>query len=365
MTLTRSDIVASAEELDQFSVDLQRLSVGALWANQQESAGQKPRPSIEPKPQAVPHVWHWHDLRPQALRAAQLVGTQQAERRVLQLRNPAIAERSATTNTLFAGIQIVMPGEVARAHRHTMAALRFIIESDGGYTNVNGEPIPMLPGDLVLTPNWAWHDHANDTGNPMIWLDGLDAPLVRMLEAAFQEEFPGGETQPLSAARGLSQIKYGAGALRPAWENEAVRHSPLMHYAWSETKQALDQLADIDAGTPHDGLIMEYTNPVSGGPVMPTIACFVQRLRPGERTQAHRHTAGAIYHVVEGRGSSIVGGKSLNWEDKDTFCVPNWTSHQHVNLSTTEPAYLFSFTDIPVLRSLDLLREEPLPGEWG
>jgi gentisate 1,2-dioxygenase len=365
MPLTRSDITASAEELDDFSRDLQQLSVSALWANQARAGDTAASPSkVEPKPQAVPFVWHWRDLRAQALRAAELVGTQQAERRVLQLRNPAITDRSATTNTLFAGIQIVMPGEVARAHRHSMSALRFIIESVGGYTNVNGEPISMLPGDLVLTPNWAWHDHANTSEKPMIWLDGLDAPLVRMLEATFQEEFSS-ETQPLSVVRGLSQMKYGSGALRPAWENEAARHSPLMHYSAVETQQTLDQLAEVDAGSPHDGVILEYTNPVNGGPVMPTIACFAQRLAPGQRTRAHRHTASVIYHVVGGRGCSIVGGQNLEWQAKDTFCVPNWTSHQHANLSESEPAYLFSFTDIPVLRSLDLLREEELPGEWG
>jgi gentisate 1,2-dioxygenase len=363
MTLTRSDITSSVEELEHFSQDLRQLSVAALWANQGAPRATTNEP-VEPKPQPVPHVWHWRDLRPQALRAGELVGTQQAERRVLQLLNPALLQRHATTNTLFAGIQIVMPGEVARAHRHSMSALRFIIESEGGYTNVNGEPIPMLPGDLVLTPNWAWHDHANTTDKPMIWLDGLDAPLVRMLEAGFQEEFPN-ETQPLSVARGLSQLKYGAGALRPAWEDEALRHSPLMHYRAADTRQTLDRLSEVDAGSPHDGVILEYTNPVTGGPVMPTIACFAQRLAPGQRTQAHRHTSSAVYHVVAGRGCSIVGGQNLEWETVDTFCVPNWTSHQHVNLSESEPAYLFSFTDIPVLRSLDLLREEPLPGEWG
>ena len=363
MTLTRSDITASVDALDQFSDELKQLSVAALWARQPAARSTTPG-SVEPKPRPVPHIWHWRDLRPQALRAAELVGTQQAERRVLQLLNPALLERGATTNTLFAGIQIVMPGEVARAHRHSMSALRFIIESEGGYTNVNGEPIPMLPGDLVLTPNWAWHDHANTTDKPMIWLDGLDSPLVRMLEAGFQEEFPD-ETQPLSVARGLSQLKYGAGALRPAWENEAARYSPLMHYTAADTQRTLDQLAEVDAGSPHDGVILEYTNPVTGGPVMPTIACFAQRLAPGQRTQAHRHTSSAVYHVVAGHGYSIIGGQSLEWDTQDTFCAPNWTSHQHVNLSDTQPAYLFSFTDIPVLRSLDLLREEPLPGEFG
>ncbi len=364
MVLARSDIVASADELQRFSTDLERLSVGALWASRETPPATERDLPIEPKPRAIPHVWHWTELRPQALRAAELVGTQQAERRVLQLRNPGISDRSATTNTLFAGIQIVMPGEVARAHRHTMAALRFIIESDGGYTNVNGEPIPMRPGDLVLTPNWSWHDHANDTTNPMIWLDGLDAPLVRLLESVFQEYFPD-ERQPLSIARGLSQRKFGGGALRPAFGEEAANHSPLMHYPWTSTRQTLLELSDQADGTPFDGVIMEYTNPVTGGAVMPTMACYIQLLKPGEKTHAHRHTSAAVYHVVEGRGYSIIGGHSLNWDEKDVFCVPGWTSHQHVNLSESEPAFLFSFTDIPTMRSLGLLREEPVPGEWG
>jgi gentisate 1,2-dioxygenase len=361
MTLTRSSIVASKEDLDRFSADLQGLSVSALWADQPARRADE---VVQPTAQAVGHVWHWNELRPQALRAAKLVGTQQAERRVLQLRNPAITERSATTNTLFAGIQIVMPGEVARAHRHTMSALRFIIESDGGYTNVNGEPIPMRPGDLVLTPNWSWHDHANDTDAPMIWLDGLDSPLVRMLESVFYEEFQD-ERQPLSVTRGLTESKYGTGPLRPAWEDVPAEHSPLMHYPWAATRQTLLDLGAVADGSPFDGIMMEYTNPATGGAVMPTMGCYIQMLKPGQRTQAHRHTASTVYHVVEGDGYSIVGGRSLDWQTKDVFCVPGWTTHQHVNASSSEPAFLFSYTDAPALKSLGLSREQPMPGEWG
>jgi gentisate 1,2-dioxygenase len=359
MALTRSDIEATTEELQRFYEELDAAGLGALWTSlpppNRDGTGK-----VEPKPHAVPFMWHWRDIRARALQAAALIGTEQAERRVLELRNPGITDRVATTNTLFAGIQIVMPGELARAHRHTLAALRFIIESDGGYTNVNGEAIPMLPGDLVLTPNWAWHDHANDTTRPMIWLDGLDAPLVRFLGAAFQEEYPE-ETQPLSEQRGLTQSKYGAAALRPAWDTHSARSSPLLHYPWVTTRQALQELDGLNQGSPHDGLIMEYTNPFDGGPVMPTLGCYVQMLRPGEHTQAHRHTSSAVYHVVEGKGCSTVGDDILDWEDKDVFAVPGWTGHHHVNLSDTDPAFLFSFTDVPVMRSLDLLREEPLP----
>ena len=157
----------------------------------------------------MPYVWHWRDLRPQAMRAAQLVGTEQAERRVLRLHNPELAGSSAS-NTLVANIQIVMPGEIARAHRHSPSALRLIIEGKGGYTVVNGARIPMSPGDLVLTPKWTWHDHANDTDAPMIWLDGLDTPLVRMLEAGFYEQYDG-EAQPIGASADPTSAKYGTG----------------------------------------------------------------------------------------------------------------------------------------------------------
>ncbi|MGH8734584.1 MAG: cupin domain-containing protein, partial [Burkholderiales bacterium] len=185
--LQRSNIVSSEEELHDFYEQLQAQHVTPAWI----SGGV----GVEPKSKAVPYVWHWCDLRPQAMRAAQLVGTEQAERRVLRLHNPEL-EGSSASNTLVANIQIVMPGEIARAHRHSPSALRFIIEGRGGYTVVNGARIPMFPGDLVLTPNWTWHDHANDTDAPMIWLDGLDTPLVRMLEAGFYEQY-GEEAQPV------------------------------------------------------------------------------------------------------------------------------------------------------------------------
>jgi gentisate 1,2-dioxygenase len=217
----------------------------------------------------------------------------------------------------------------------------------------------MLPGDLVLTPNWTWHDHANDTSQPMIWMDGLDAPLVMMMEAAFQEEYPD-ERQPLSVESGHSQTRFGAGGLRPVGAPVARPHSPLMHFPWSETKLALERFAAGGEPSAHDGAIMQYTNPVDGGPVMPTLDCYVQMLRPGERTSAHRHTSSAIYHVIEGQGRSIVGDQTLEWTEKDIFCVPNWTAHEHENTSATQPAFLFSFTDIPVLRAMDLLREEAI-----
>src|SRR5499427_9145231 len=342
--LQRSNIVSSEEELQAFYAQLRDQHVTPAWIGGGIS--------VEPRSKAVPYVWHWRDLRPQAMRAAALVGTEQAERRVLRLHNPEL-EGSSASNTLVANIQIVMPGEVARAHRHSGAALRFIIEGQGGYTVVNGERVPMFPGDLVLTPNWTWHDHANDTDGPMIWLDGLDTPLVRMLEAGFYEEYYK-ETQTIGEGASSSFARYGDGGLRPAWEAApATRYSPLWHYPMSQARAALERLAAEDSGSPFDGMILEYTNPLTGGSAMPTIACYIQLLHPGQHTQAHRHTCCTNYHVIEGSGHSIVGGQRLDWEDKDVFTIPTWTLHEHVNTGT-RPALLFSFSDAPVMKALDL-----------
>jgi gentisate 1,2-dioxygenase len=347
-TLKLSSIESSEEELQAYYAELRSQHITPAWTGGGIS--------FEPKSKAVPYVWHWRDLRPQAIRAAQLVGTEQAERRVLRLTNPGLPGLSAS-NTLLANIQIVMPGEIARAHRHSASALRFIIEGKGGYTVVNGDRIPMYPGDLVLTPNWTWHDHANDTDQPMIWLDGLDIPLLRMLEANFFEEY-NEQRQRVCEGADPSVAKYGSGGLKPAWDvAPATTYSPMWHYPMSQARAALERLAAETGGSPFDGVIFEYTNPATGGPTMPTIACYIQMLRPGQHTQAHRHVCCTNYHVVEGSGYSMVGGEKLLWEDKDMFTVPTWTFHEHVNTGA-RAAFLFSFTDAPVMKWLDLYREQ-------
>jgi len=324
--LELSDIQSSQEELQNYYTQLRTQHVMPAWLNEAVS--------VAPQSAALPHLWHWRDLRPQAIRAAELVGTAQAERRVLRLSNPKLT--GIASQTLVANIQIVMPGEIARAHRHSAAALRLIIEGKGGYTVVNGERVPMFPGDLVLTPNWSWHDHANDTDAPMIWLDGLDTPLVRLLEAGFFEEYPHDRQQ--------------VGAV--------VNGSPC-HYPMSEIRAALNREA-ADSGNAGQGTVLEYRNRATDGPVMPTISCHMQLLQPGEATRAWRRVCRTNYHVVEGAGYSDVGEKRLHWEDKDVFTVPTWTFCEHVNTSD-RPAFLFSFTDAPVMKALNLYREEMRP----
>jgi gentisate 1,2-dioxygenase len=324
--LELSDIQSSPEELESYYAELAATHVTPAWIGGGIS--------VEPQSAAVPYLWHWRDLRPQAMRAAELVGTAQAERRVLRLSNPNLG--GIASNTLVANIQIVMPGEIARAHRHSGAALRFIIEGEGGYTVVNGERLPMAPGDLVLTPNWSWHDHANDTAAPMIWLDGLDTPLVRMLEAGFYEEHP------------QDRQAFGMPVNASEW-----------HYPMSEMRARL-QRAAADSGAVGDGVTLEYRNRRTGGPVMPTIACHMLMLRPGEKTKARRDVSRTNYHVVEGGGHSVVGGERLDWDDKDVLTVPTWSFCEHVN-DSDRPAFLFSFSDAPVMQALGLYREETRP----
>jgi gentisate 1,2-dioxygenase len=195
----------------------------------------------------------------------------------------------------------------------------------------------MYPGDLVLTPNWSWHDHANDTDRPMMWLDGLDTPLVRMLEAGFYEEYER-ERQDIGAAVNASQWRY-----------------PM-----SEMRAALERLAAANPADAGESIILEYKNRFTGGPVMPTIACHMQLLRPGEKTRARRRVCRTNYHVVEGGGYSVVGGERLDWEDKDVFTAPTWTFCEHVNAGD-RPAFLFSFSDAPVMQALNLYRDETSP----
>jgi len=344
------DSPTRAEALELYYRELERYNTGALWTVLQALL------PPEPRPRAVPMLWRWTEMRPLVYRAGELIGTDEAERRVVMLLNPGLPGACAVTGTLYAGLQLILPGEIARSHRHTPAALRFIVEGHGAYTAVDGEQTLMNPGDLVLTPSWTWHDHGNETDEPMVWLDGLDLPLVGYLDASFFEEYPE-ERQPLTKPVGDSLRKYAAGTLTPTYERHLGAHSPLLNYTWERTRAALVDLAAQERGSPYDGIMLEYVNPRTGGPIMPTIGASIQLLPPGFATEAHRHTSSVIYHVVEGEGYSLVGEQRFDWGPKDVFCVPSWAAHQHVNTSTAAPAILFSFTDAPVLQAIGLYRE--------
>lgn len=313
----------------------------------------------EPQPEVQPFVWKWESLDALLQRAAELVDTSEgrAERRALSLLNPGLKGKYGTTHTLISGVQMILPGEVAYAHRHTPDALRFVIEGHGSYTTVEGEKIFVMPGDLVLTPSWLLHDHGNDSQEPVIWMDALDVPLVNLLDVSFFEQFKGLKQESKKPAED-SLKKYGSGTLSPTWQRPPSRKaSPLLVYRWEPTIQALRQLAQVDA-SPFDDVALEYRNPFTGGPVMGSISCDIQLLRPGVHTRAHRHTSSVVYFVVRGRGFSLIDDKRFDWKERDFLVLPNWTWHEHCNGSSAEEAILFSVQDRPVLDALGLYREE-------
>jgi gentisate 1,2-dioxygenase len=291
----------------------------------------------------------------------------EAERRVLLLNNPTVPPQRWTTHTISAAIQMVLPGEVAPSHRHTMAAIRFILEGHGAQTFVNGEPCAMRPGDLILTPAWCWHGHINETDGPMVWMDSLDVPLVRTLKAALFEEYPGepGELQPAEVPADSSISRYGGGQMRPVWEKWSNPVSPLLSYPWSESEQALRHLARLGECSPFDDIAFEFTNPSTGGSVLPTVGCWIQMLRPGIHTKAHRQNTVSVYHVFRGRGSTIIDGVQLDWQQGDFFALPPNCWHEHLNGSNSEEAVLFSTNDIPLYERINLYREDPYEEHGG
>jgi gentisate 1,2-dioxygenase len=339
------------EDLDLFYEEVKQVHGKPLW--QTEGTAKKPK--------TVPFLWRYADFRPLLFRAADIVPIEMAERRVLVMANPGITSDFQATATMLANLQIIKPGEIARSHRHTPSALRLVIEGTGAYTAVDGEKTYMDPGDFVTTPNWTWHDHGNESDQPMVWLDGLDVPFVQSIEASFYEQYPE-DRHPVVSPDDLSQRLFGSGSLKPTWVKHNKVHSPLLNYKFESTYAALKSMAEDSDGSPCDGVTVEYTNPVTGGPALATIACFAQILRPGERTKAHRHTGGTVYHVIQGKGYSIIGGVRFDWEAKDTFVAPSWIYHEHVGESES---VLFSFNDTAVLQPLGLYREEALEESGG
>ena len=313
--------VEDTPQLEEYYRALEGEDLGALWnvANEIEP--------WYPQPRSVPIIWKWKKVEPFVRRAPDLVSAEKAARRVVMLVNPGRKEWSAAVGLLYTGVQVMNPGEFTSAHRHQASALRFVMEGRGAYTVVDGERMTLDARDFVLTPNGTWHDHGVEAdGTQCIWQDGLDIPLMNSLDANFYEVHPKVVQTPAPLSR----------------ENWTKPYSPVFLYKWDGAYRDLKRHGNH-----------EYRNPLTGGPVMPTMGAALELVREGKKRQ---HTGSIVYQVATGRGWSEIAGKRFEWEEKDIFCVPSWAPYRH---GAHGEAVLFQFNDIPAMKALSLYRESP------
>lgn len=334
--------------------DMQGLHLSPLWESLHTLVPRQPAPDYEAA------LWRYQDILPLLARSGEVISAEEAVRRVLVLENPRMPGSASITTSLYAGLQLILPGEIAPAHRHTQSALRFIVQGKGAYTAVDGERTMMNPGDFILTPSWTWHDHGNPgiegVSEPVIWLDGLDIPLTRYFNGGFAENGDNA-VQPIARPEGRSLAAYGYN-MAPVRQQHARSSSPIFNYPYERSREALETLRrqqEIDAWV---GVKLRYVNPLNGGAPMPTIGACMQLLPGGLRGLPHRSTDGTVYSVVEGHGVATIGERRFEFAPRDTFVVPSWST---LALDAFDDVVLFSFSDRPVMQAIGLLREEFLP----
>ena len=310
--------------------------------------------TAEPKTTIAPYRWRYAEIRPHLLESAAVITAKEAERRVLVLENPNLTGQSKITRSLFGGLQIIMPGEVAPPHRHVQAALRFIIEGNGAYTTVDGERTIMQPGDFVITPSWTYHDHGNDTAGPMVWLDGLDMHMVNLFEASFREGGPSEDAIAPSKPELDSIYRYGQN-LVPVDHGHRRPTSPIFSYPYGRTRDALEAMRRAEDPSPWFGYKMRYINPLTGGDAIPTISTFMQLIPRGTCTRDYRATDSTVFVVVEGSGSTRIGSSTFDWSPRDIVVVPSWVPYAHT--AESGDAVLFSYSDRGVQEMLGYWRE--------
>ena len=315
----------------------------------------------QPSPQMVPYLWDFDALKKFVLESGGLLTAEEAERRVLVLENPTLRGKSLITDVLYGGWQLILPGELAPAHRHSQSALRYVLDGEGAYTAVHGEKTTMKPGDFVITPAWTWHDHGNDSDKPMIWLDVLDVSIVAHFRGQFREDWDEARF-PVSRPEGDALARYGSGLMPIEYKGlaDSPLTSPVFNYPYDRTREVMYRLSRTSEADPHHGFKLRYVNPVDGGWAMPTIATWMQWLPKGMSTQPWQCTDGLGFVCREGHGETRVampdGSQTvLKWKANDTFVVPGWAKHTH---HASDEAVLFGFSDRSAQEKLGLWREK-------
>lgn len=308
----------------------------------------------EPRNKTKTHVWKFEDTRPLLLEAGELLTAQEAERRVLVFENPAFEGTSRINSTLYAGMQLILPGETAPAHRHVAGALRFILESDKGYTTVNGERAEMKRGDVVITPGGTWHDHGHEGEGPCIWIDALDVPMVNFFEAGFSEELEE-DQQVITKKNGHSLAEYGSGMVPLDPVSPFGLNSPVFSYPYDRAREALFALTESVEADPYHGYALRYANPLNGGWVMPMISAWLTRLTKDFQTAPYRSTDNQALVVSEGSVTIEIGSETYVLSQNDIIALPGWTWR---TIKASEEAVLFFFSDRSAQEKLGIWKEQ-------
>lgn len=344
-----SDLGTLAELPLDYRQSLEAANLLPLWPSLRNLL-----PEGIPIRRTAPTLWRYADIRPLLLRAGELTPIEKAERRVLVLANPGLGLDSIrATPTIYLGMQLILPGEMAPNHRHSPSAIRFVVEGQGGYTVVEGEKLPMERGDLILTPPQLWHEHGHDGAEPVIWLDALDLPLIYDMETSYRTD---GAWEPPANQLDSSQTHYRRAGLLPygALDRRAADY-PLLRFPWQEVQAALRDFAG--ACGPGEPVRLAYVNPETGAECMATMGFSALMLRPGETLTMTRRSASAVVHVIEGAGEANVDGAAVDWSPADTFAIPTHADVAIRNRSDRAPAFLFLIDDAPLQRRLGIYEE--------
>lgn len=359
MTQSRSDAPADAmqpedtPELRELYAGFEREHIRPLWTQRGDLMPGTPAPS------AVAHVWKWARLLQLAQRSGELVPVGRGgERRALGLANPGLGGDAYISPTLWCAIQYLGPRETAPEHRHSQNAFRFVVDGEGVWTVVNGDPVRMSRGDLLLTPGWHFHGHHNDSDQPMTWLDGLDIPFSYRNDVGFFEFGPQQVSDSSTPRLSRSERLWSYPGLRPVSRLEQTASSPLVAYRWDYTDRALAEQLELEREghrvTIEDGhAAIRYVNPTTGGDVMATIRCEFHRLRAGTETAVRREVGSSVFQVFEGDGAVVLEGVEHALDVGDIFVIPSWVAW---SLRAGTQLDLFRFSDAPIIERLNFVR---------
>jgi len=336
----------SPQLLEELAHEIRKFNLSPLWERTIR---------LVPGTECIPCVWHFKDTHPFLLRASRLIEKKQADRRVLVMENPSMIGSSYISKTLFARLQIILPGEIAPSHRHTPNALRFLMKGKGAYTSIGGEKIWMEPGDFIVTRNWEWHDHGNAGDEPVIWMDGLDTPLTTLFGGHFRENYPD-DIYPLNQEVSINEYLFG-NHLLPIDYSSQNKDKSLLIFKYANAKKSLLNIAHNQANffNPVYGYKLRYSNPVNGSSPFQTMSVFIQYLPENFLGGQYRTTENTILNVAEGECIVKTENGEFHLKQHDIMVIPSWTLH---SFSSTQETIIFSFSDKTAQEALGFWREE-------